>query len=111
MCDLRMIYGQGQRDLGSSGQSLLVTDRDSDHGRRGFSPVAADEYQAAMIAWALRRLASACRRLDLRAFRVEYAAQRRRRCHLCERDALRPTRKNLDRHPNYILAAYMASGR
>jgi site-specific recombinase XerD len=24
--------------------------------------------------------------------------------------ALRPRRKNLDRHPNYILAAYMASG-
>jgi site-specific recombinase XerD len=25
-------------------------------------------------------------------------------------DALRPARNNLDRHPNYILAAYMASG-
>ena len=23
---------------------------------------------------------------------------------------VRPARKNLDRHPNYILAAYMASG-
>jgi hypothetical protein len=25
-------------------------------------------------------------------------------------DARRPARKNLDRHPNYLLAAYMASG-
>jgi hypothetical protein len=40
----------------------------------------------------------------------EYASRLRLTCQSTYNDALRPARTNLDRHPNDILAAYMASG-
>jgi len=43
--------------------------------------------------------------VDLRDVQIAGSARR-----TADHHAVRPSRKNLDRHPNYILAAYMASG-